>query len=91
MPGQLRPVFRIFVFICALTWLTAFAAAAAEQVLPSWNEGKAKQSIIDFVTAVTTDGGPDYVAPAERIATFDNDGNLWGEQPIYVQLADALA
>ncbi|MEM7462698.1 MAG: HAD family hydrolase [Pseudomonadota bacterium] len=58
--------------------------------LPSWNEGEAKLSIIDFVTAVTTEGGEDYVAPADRIATFDNDGNLWGEQPLYVQLVFAL-
>ena len=42
--------------------------------LPSWNDGKVKQSIIDFVAGVTKPGGPDYVRPAERIATFDNDG-----------------
>jgi phosphoserine phosphatase len=58
--------------------------------LPSWNDGAAKQSIVDFVAKVTREGGPDYVAPAERIATFDNDGTLWAEQPMYFQLAFAL-
>ncbi len=58
--------------------------------LPSWNEGKTKQSIIDFVTAVTDKNSPDYVLPKDRIATFDNDGTLWSEQPFYFQLAFAL-
>lgn len=57
----------------------------ADDPLPSWNDGKAKQSIITFVERVTTQGSPDYVVPAERIATFDNDGTLWCEQPMYVQ------
>jgi hypothetical protein len=63
-------------------------ASAYADDLPSWNDGAAKQSIVDFVTAVTTEGGPDYVAPADRVATFDNDGCLWSEQPMYVQLHD---
>jgi phosphoserine phosphatase len=54
--------------------------------LPSWNSGAAKSAILDFVTRVTKDGGPDYVRPAERIATFDNDGTLWCEQPMQAQL-----
>ena len=58
--------------------------------MPSWNDGSAKSAIVDFVEAVTTDDGPDYVPPAERIATFDNDGTLWVEQPYYTQLAFAL-
>lgn len=58
--------------------------------LPSWNEGAAKRSIVSFVTAVTTPGSPDFVAPEQRVATFDNDGTLWCEQPMYVQLAFAL-
>jgi phosphoserine phosphatase len=64
--------------------------SALAEDLPSWNDGPAKQSIVDFVTAVTTEGGPDFVAPDDRVATFDNDGTLWGEQPMYVQLAFAL-
>jgi phosphoserine phosphatase len=53
--------------------------------LPSWNDGAAKSAILDFVARVTQEG-PDYVRPAERIATFDNDGTLWCEQPLQVQL-----
>ena len=55
--------------------------------LPSWNEGKTKQSIIDFVNEVTNESSPNFVKPADRIATFDNDGTLWSEQPYYFQLA----
>ena len=58
--------------------------------LPSWNDGAAKKSIIDFVEKVTKEGSPDFVRPAERIATFDNDGTLWCEQPMPVQLFFAL-
>lgn len=66
------------------------AAFAAEDPLPSWNEGANKQAIVDFVTAVTTEGSADFVAVEDRVATFDNDGTLWVEQPFYVQLAFAL-
>ncbi len=58
--------------------------------LPSWNEGDTKNAIIDFVNRVTVDGSPDFVPVANRIATFDNDGNLWSEQPLYFQLSFAL-
>ncbi len=58
--------------------------------LPSWNEGPAKASIIAFVKAVTDPASPDHVAPAQRIATFDNDGTLWSERPYYFQFAFAL-
>ena len=50
--------------------------------LPSWNEGMAKSAILDFVARVTAAGGPDFVPPSQRIATFDNDGTLWCEQPL---------
>jgi len=58
--------------------------------LPSWNDGAARQSIVAFVAKVTQEGTAGYVPPAERIAVFDNDGTLWSEQPVYVQLAFAL-
>jgi phosphoserine phosphatase len=58
--------------------------------LPSWNEGKSKQSIIDFVNEVTNETSPNYVKPEDRIATFDNDGCLWSEKPFYFQLQFAL-
>jgi len=64
--------------------------ASSGTSLPSWNEGATKQSILDFVAAVTREGSPDFVPPAERIATFDNDGTLWVEHPMYTQLAFAL-
>ena len=51
--------------------------------LVSWCDGATKKSIVDFVARVTRPGGADYVAPEERIATFDNDGTLWTEQPFY--------
>ena len=53
--------------------------------LPSWNEGPAKQAIIEFVRRVTDKSSPQYVPPEQRIATFDNDGTLWSEQPMYFQ------
>ena len=56
----------------------------------SWNDGAAKRAIVDFVARVTTQGGSDFVPPAERIAVFDNDGTLWAEQPMYFQLAFIL-
>jgi hypothetical protein len=55
-------------------------------ILPSWNDGAAKSAIVDFVARVTRDGGADYLPPAERVATFDNDGTLWCEQPFQVQV-----
>ena len=74
---------------CVLAGLL-WAAMASAEPLASWNEGPAKQSIIDFVKAVTTEGSPDFVPEAERIATFDNDGCLWSEQPAYFQLFFAI-
>jgi len=58
--------------------------------LPSWNDTPTKAAIVDFVETTTTPGSDTYVDPAERIATFDNDGNLWAEQPFYFQIAYAL-
>lgn len=54
--------------------------------LELWNDGPAKRAIVEFVAGVTTEGGPDFVLPADRIATFDNDGTLWCEKPMYIQL-----
>ena len=70
--------------------LFAATVTRAQDPLPSWNDGPAKQSIVDFVAKVTKEGSPDFVPPAERIATFDNDGTLWAEQPMYFQLIFAL-
>jgi len=70
--------------------LRPIPALAQTDALPSWNDGPAKTSIIDFVGRVTTQGGADFVRIEERTATFDNDGTLWCEQPMYVQLAFVL-
>ncbi len=59
-------------------------------LLASWNDGEAKRNIIEFVEAVIDQTGPDYVPAAARIAVFDNDGTLWCEQPLYIQLAFAF-
>jgi len=74
--------------ICAAAFATSIGHAA--DALPSWNEGKAKESVVEFVGKVTKEGGDDFVPPAERIAVFDNDGTLWSEQPMYFQLAFTL-
>jgi phosphoglycolate phosphatase-like HAD superfamily hydrolase len=66
------------------------SGAAIAQPLTSWNDGPSKKAIVDFVSKVTTDGSPDFVPPAQRIAVFDNDGTLWCEQPMYFQLAFAI-
>ena len=65
-------------------------AVLSADPLPSWNDGPAKRSIIDFVVRVTTEGSPSFVSVPERIATFDNDGTLWCEQPAPVQAYFAL-
>ena len=79
--------------LIAITLAVALALgqlAAAADPLPSWNEGEAKRSIVDFVQRVTAAVGADFVPVTERIAVFDNDGTLWSEKPMYVQLAFAL-
>ncbi len=78
--------------VAALISALAFATVASQAAdpLPSWNDGPAKQSIINFVEKVTKPGTPDFVPLGERIATFDNDGTLWCEQPVPVQLYFAL-
>jgi phosphoserine phosphatase len=73
----------------AVVFLYAATAQAADP-LPSWNDGPTKSTIINFVKDVTDQNSSDFVPPAERIATFDNDGTLWTEKPMYVQLYFAL-
>jgi hypothetical protein len=80
-----RVLLRTAAYFSLLLGLLLPAFARADD-LPSWNDGAAKAAIVEFVTRVTTDGGPDFVPVAERIATFDNDGTLWSEQPLYFQL-----
>ncbi len=66
------------------------AAAQGSDPLPSWNDGPAKQAIVDFVKATTVESSPKFVPPAERIATFDQDGTLWVSHPMYAQVMYCL-
>ncbi|MEI7951787.1 MAG: HAD family hydrolase [Synechococcaceae cyanobacterium ELA182] len=84
-----RALFAVLTFGFVLTF-GGGATAQSVDPLPSWNNGKAKESIIEFVVKVTKKDSPDFVPPNERIATFDNDGTLWAEQPMYFQLLFAL-
>jgi len=71
-------------------FLLLASSVQAADPLPSWNQGVARQSILDFVAVVTNKNNKNYVPPAERIAVFDNDGTLWSEQPMYFQLFFAI-
>jgi len=93
--NERTPVLRL----CAIALVAAVCGCAAafgqsggvKDPLPSWNESAAKRQIEEFVQRTTKPGGPDFIPEDERIATFDNDGTLWSEQPIYVQFAFAIA
>ncbi len=76
---------KIAHWLCLAACLAAVTLRAAVDPLPSWNDGQTRQSILKFVAEVTTPGTSLFVAPAERIAVFDNDGTLWTEQPAYTQ------
>ncbi len=91
MPKSLRPA-RPFLpaFAACLLAMATTCVQAATDPLPSWNEGAVKARIVAFVQAVTDPTGRDYVAPAARVAVFDNDGTLWTEQPVYFQAFFAM-
>jgi phosphoglycolate phosphatase-like HAD superfamily hydrolase len=80
---------RIILWLLLLSFSIVVHARTADP-LPSWNKGPAKTAIVKFVKETTQKGGRHFMAPAKRIAVFDNDGTLWSEQPLYVQLAFAL-
>jgi hypothetical protein len=88
MKVRLHPVHVIALILAIIG--SNLALAQATDPLPSWNDGQTKQSILAFVKKVTTPGSPDFVPSAERIATFDNDGTLWAEKPIYFQAFFAI-
>jgi len=77
-------------FVLLAIVIAGLTTAYAQGPLLSWKDGPAKQSIVEFVAKVTKEGSPDFVPPEQRIATFDNDGTLWCEQPMYFQLLFAL-
>src|SRR5215469_6587026 len=66
--------------------LIGLSTTHAQDPLPSWNDTALKKAILAFVEKVTKEGSPDFVPPNDRIATFDNDGTLWAEQPMYFQM-----
>jgi len=81
---------RAILAIGLVSLIVGGAAQAQTDPLPSWNDGGAKKAIVDFVQATTTQGSPTFVPPAERIATFDQDGTLWVEKPMYTQVLYCL-
>src|SRR6266571_4189995 len=87
-----RPVLSMVAGVLVLAASLTLAAQVLAQTDPlsSWNDGPAKKAIVDFVQATTTQGSPKFVPPAERIATFDQDGTLWVEYPMYSQVGYCL-
>ncbi len=84
----MKPIRNTLALLAIVT--AGLTTAYAQDPLSSWNDGPTKQAIVAFVAKVSKEGSPDFVPPAERIATFDNDGTLWCEQPMYFQLFFAL-
>ena len=82
--------FRHWATLCLLFALLGMCSGVLADPLPSWNDGATKQAIVAFVNKVTKQGSADFVPENKRIATFDNDGNLWAEQPVYFQLIYAV-
>ena len=85
-----RTILKLSTLLLIAATVAPSAKANGSDPLPSWNEGATKQAIVAFVDKVTTAGSPDFVPVDERIATFDNDGTLWAEQPLVFQLQFAL-
>jgi phosphoglycolate phosphatase-like HAD superfamily hydrolase len=89
MKTQLMKLFFSILAVLALV-VGGATSAKAQDPLPLWNDGPAKQAIVEFVSKNTMVGSPDFVPPEERIATFDQDGTLWVEHPVYSQLMFCL-
>jgi hypothetical protein len=84
----LNALATFFSFMTAFALVSAFVSANGTQPadpLPSWNESPSKTAILDFVQRVISEGSADFVPISERIAVFDNDGNLWPENPVPFQ------
>ena len=86
----MKPIKRIALFAAVLALLAFSATARADDPLPSWNDGATKQAIVAFVQATTDKSSPQFVPPAERIATFDQDGTTWVEKPVVTQIMYCL-
>jgi len=81
---------RLILFTVLAVFIVAMSALAQTDPLASWNDGPAKQAIVDFVRATTDQSSPKFVPPEERIATFDQDGTLWVSHPMYTQVMYCL-
>src|SRR6266566_10170100 len=88
MKTRRTPNLATIALACMVVFVTS--KAQATDPLSSWNDGPAKQAIVEFVKATTTQGNPQFVPPEERIATFDQDGTLWVEHPMYTQVTYCL-
>src|SRR5438034_9466776 len=88
----MKIIYKPNLLVAALVGVVAFTAtiARAADPLASWNDGPAKQAIVEFVKATTTQGTPQFVPPEERVATFDQEGTLWVEHPMYTQVMYCL-
>ncbi|MFP9113045.1 HAD family hydrolase [Flavobacterium sp. RHBU_3] len=91
--GKIKSFVYVFILVTATLvsckkeiTIKSEVQSAQTNPLPSWNDGPVKTAIMDFVAKVSTEGSPDYVAPEDRIATFDNDGTLWCEKPLVQEL-----
>jgi hypothetical protein len=84
----MKPIRSAFALLAII--LAGHTVSRAQDPLPSWNDGPAKQAILDFVRETTETGGEKFVPAEERIATFDQDGTLWVEHPMYSQVIYCL-
>src|SRR5437588_3427169 len=86
----MKPAILKSLVVAVTLTVISLSLARADDPLASWNEGPAKQAIVEFVKATTTQGSPQFVPPEERVATFDQDGTLWVEHPMYTQVMYCL-
>ena len=87
---KVTPLILAIIFLYSCTQLQEQQKTTQTDPLPSWNDGNTKQAIIDYVMDVTNRESENFIPVSDRIATFDNDGNLWSEQPAYFQLLFAM-
>src|SRR6059058_2369769 len=86
----MKPAILKSLVVAVTLTVISLSLARADDPLAAWNDGPAKQAILEFVKATTTQGSPQFVPPEERIATFDQDGTLWVEHPMYTQVTYCL-
>src|SRR6267154_1913044 len=90
MENDMKPAIVKSLVVAVTLTVLSLSLARADDPLASWNEGPAKQAILEFIKATTSQGSPQFVPPEARIATFDQDGTLWVEHPMYTQIVYCL-